>query len=110
MKIRRYYGFDCDSVNGFNNGYYIDSNPIEVKDYKEAHKKCVEIILENWKCSKKDISDDNSSDYPIVELITGFFNDNGSNISESEYEELTERDEFAASYSYVYVSAIIIED
>jgi hypothetical protein len=34
--IRPYFGFDCDSVNGFNNGHYLDEIVVEASSEEEA--------------------------------------------------------------------------
>ena len=66
--IRRYYGYDADTIQGFNNGYYIDDEYIEVKDLDEAFALCEEELRSRYEVSEltTDLQDlDNG-----VELIT----------------------------------------
>lgn len=105
MKIRRYLGYDCDSIDGFNNGQYVDDEPIEVKDYAEAEAKCREALAEYL---GYEVTDDNSEDigseYPCVEVITGHFDSKtGEELTEDQFN--ARDDENGTHWRYVYVSA-----
>lgn len=98
MKIRLYYGYDCDSVNGFNNGYYLHDYSIEVKDIDEAFKQCEYAIKELWG-GKSELEElDNG-----FELITGYYDNEGTELTEEQFQELNENEE-SGSWSYVYVT------
>jgi len=99
VKIRRYYAHDCDSVNGFNNGRYIDSDLIEVKDIDEAFAKCREFIESQY---GKDIDDRLVRELEDgYELTTGFFDEDGCDLT---YEEYIKRDNDKDSYMYIVVN------
>lgn len=69
--IRRYYGYDADTVNGFNNGRYIDDEYIEVKDLGEAFKKCEEFLRSQYTIpdSTTDLQDlDNGVEFTLQKL------------------------------------------
>lgn len=101
MKIRRYFGHDCDSVNGFNNGYYIDDDYIEVNSDNVIYQLCISVLRERYDFKAKDINDI-GSDTLCLELITGWYDEKGNALNELEF---SERDNETDSYSYVYVSA-----
>jgi len=99
-KIRRYYGHDCDSIMGFNNGYYIDDNDIQVTDIDDAFKKCKKWILKNYKCKKSDLTElDNG-----YELITGYYDNDGNDITQKQFNELNDIDSDDGAYRYIYVT------
>lgn len=108
MKIRRYLGYGCVSVNGFNNGHYIDDEPIECADYAEAERLCTEALQEYVGTDVK-CEDQGQYELPIVEAVTGYFDDEGNEISETEFQVMNENEE-AGSWRYVYVSAERQED
>lgn len=46
--VRPYWGYDCDSVQGFNNGTYLDGIEVQAKDENEAIDKAMDhYIAEN---------------------------------------------------------------
>lgn len=100
MKIRRYYGYDCDSVCGFNNGRYVDSDFIEVRDEKHLETLCVGFLNE---VSDNSLPIEESSDFTFTR-ITGYFDQDGNEINEEKYQELLDEDR-DVSYRYIYVSA-----
>jgi hypothetical protein len=110
MKIRRYLGYDCDSVDGFNNGRYIDDDYIEVKGLTEATKLCMESLSEYL---GYDVTEENSEDIshgdgnPCIEVITGHYNSKtGEELTDKQVDELDgeEYDKGLVHYRYVYVS------
>lgn len=106
MKIRRYYGYDCDSNQGFNNGHYIDEDPIECIDFDDATRLCIQALRKRGHHGPYQVDD---SDHPSVECITGYFYD-GNEIAKNAYDALGDSErENKAGYSYVYISADIEE-
>jgi len=94
MRIRRYCGHDCESVNGFNNGYYIDDDYIEVKDIDDAFEKCKEYLETRWDTNESDIEEwDNG-----YQLITSYNDNDGNDIKPDDY------DSDKHEYSYVFVT------
>lgn len=108
MKIRRYYGHDCDSMQGFNNGYYIDEDFIKVKDIEDAYKMCKDYLKEYWNLGKfenDEITEEGDDEQGIVKLITGYFESElGNEISYEEYMKRVIDDEASVHYRYVYVA------
>lgn len=110
MKIRRYIGTDCDSINGFNNGYYIDDKPIKVKSYEDAEKLCRKALSDylGYKITDDNSEDISHGDGPCIEVITGHFNSvTGEELTEDQIEALNgeEYDKGEVHYQYVYVSS-----
>lgn len=106
MKIRRYYGHDCNSNMGFNDGYYVDSEPIEVKDETEAMEACLKALsglrgipLEDLKAGVPGLSEDDDG----YTLITMYSDDEGNSITAEQYAALNENEE-AGGYLYVFVN------
>ena len=108
MKIRRYYGYDCDSVMGFNNGRYIDDEPIEVKDLDDAHAKIHETLAELWDLNLFEESEF-THDVHSIELTTGYFNEHGE-LTRKEFLAIDDPDGTKTHYSYVFVNFEIVED
>lgn len=91
-----YFGHDCDSINGFNHGYYL---PETFEKLSEAEKYAEEFIENIKGCG--DVIKDESSEYLQCEKITAFFNpETGEEITPEEYEKNPEDN----MYRYVYVS------
>lgn len=106
MKIRRYLGYDADSVNGFNNGRYVDSEPIEVKDHSEAEELCAE-ALEEYTGMPRSTFDYTNAEMPEVKFISGYYNEHGDELTVSEFQELSDD---KCHYRYVFVNAEVIEE
>ncbi len=102
MKIRRYFGHDCDSINGFNNGYYIDDEPIQCADYAEAERLCIEAAKEY--IGEGPYENDNNTEMPIIQVTTGYYDDQGNEVTAERFSELNENEE-CGSYRYQYISA-----
>jgi hypothetical protein len=96
MKIRRYYGHDCDSVSGFNDGRYLDDG-IEVSDESEALQACIDALSERYGPSSVVSLADSSAT-----LITGYYDGDGNELDQDEWEQLNGNG--LGSYSYVFVS------
>jgi hypothetical protein len=99
MKIRRYYGFDCDSVMGFNNGSYVDDEFIEVASHEEAMQLCLEALKECWNIDKASLEEQDNG----YEFTTGYYDNDGNDISREEFLERNENEEYG-SWRYVYVT------
>lgn len=99
MRIRRYYGHDCDSINGFNNGYYLDSTPIEVENIDQAYELCRQSLLELWGGSSPLEEFDQG-----FQLITVYSDREGNEINPEDYDSDLEH-----SYLYVFVNFEIEE-
>jgi hypothetical protein len=95
-KIRRYYGSDCNSVDGFNNGYYIDDDCIETSD---PMKSCMEALVDLWTLNND--PDDLTELENGYEFIIGYFDKNGKELTRKQY---LARDRESDSYRYVYVT------
>ena len=99
MKIRRYFGFDCDSTSGFNNGCYIDQSPIEVVSEDHAMELCLEFLGSDF--DLREVSPEESDNG--YTLITGYYDDEGNTLTESEFLELNENTDSGA-WRYVFVN------
>jgi hypothetical protein len=106
VKIRRYYGHDCDSVSGFNDGYYLDDEFVEVKNHAEAERLCKEALAERWACKDKDLED---IDGTCFQLTTGYYDNDGNDLTRDAWIEANE-DKETGCYRYVYVSYEVIGD
>lgn len=110
MKIRRYLGYDCDSIDGFNNGRYVDDETIEAKDYADAERLCREALSEflGFKVTKDNSEDIGHGDGPCIEVVTGHFDSKtGEELTQKHIDALDgeEYDNGLVHYRYVYVSA-----
>lgn len=108
MKIRRYYGYDCESVMGFNNGSYVDDEPIEVKNEEIAFILCKDALAERWDLTKFTTEDLELQDDGI-QLITGYYDDEGNEITRDKFLELN-FDEERGSYRYVFVNYEVYQE
>ena len=106
MKIVRYIGDDCDSINGFNNGGYIDGNPITVKDDTRALRLCKKALHQRWDFKDSELEHYNT-DPDGYQLIIGYYDENGNELTPEEYDE---RDNPNDSYRYVYCSYEVVEE
>ena len=97
MKIRRYYGHDCDSAMGFNNGHYIDDDWIEVKNTDEAMQACKDFLAEHWRI--KDYPDQLIEVDQGYEFQTGFYDHDGNDIKPDDFDDYK-----GHHYRYVYVT------
>jgi len=106
MRIRRYLGHDADSINGFNNGYYLDdADGIEAKDHEEAFQCCLHALHEHYVFDgTKELVDD---DYGYT-LTTTYSDDDGNEITREEFLNLNEASG-AGSYRYVFVNYVVVE-
>lgn len=102
MKIRRYLGFDCDSIQGFNNGRYIDDDAIEVKSDTEALQSCKDYLIEHYgtdlfnKCDVTDIENG-------YEVVTAYYDDTGNEMTREDWTKANDDQEFGL-WSYIYVT------
>ena len=103
LKIRRYYGHDCDSVHGFNNGYYIDDEFTEVSSIDRAFDACESVIKERYNLEGLSLREIDRG----YELITGYYDTDGNELTEQQFTELDDDDE--AFYNYVYVTFEILD-
>ena len=94
MKIQRYIGYDCESVNGFNNGYHYDDEAIECKDESQAFDLCLQALQSRYHFELNEILEDENG----VTLITGYFDKDGNDLSKDQIKELDGED-----YNYTYV-------
>jgi len=105
MRIRRYLGHDADSINGFNNGYYLDdADGIEAKDHDEASRLCLKALDERYVVDAGELTKD---DYGYT-LTTSYSDDNGNEITREEFLNLNEDSE-SGSYRYVFVNYVVVE-
>lgn len=111
IKIRRYCGYDCDSINGFNNGYYVDDEPIEAADEADAMRLCLEAMAERWNTRNADNT--RSEDFEELDngyqLITGYYDNDGNPFTRAQFIDANENEE-TGSYSYVYVTYEVVND
>lgn len=99
MRVRRYYGHDCDSVNGFNDGGYIDRDFVEVASVEEAEELCKSFLKQQYG-DDIEITEMDSGD--AFQVITGHYDANGNDLTKSQYDQLL-MDDKDVSYRYVYV-------
>jgi len=109
VKIRRYYGYDCDSEQGFNNGYYVDDEPIEVDNHDEAFSLCRSALGERWDLSKFSEDDWEYHVDDTAQLITSYHDDEGNEITRDKFLELNS-DEERGGYRYVFVNYEVISE
>lgn len=101
--VRPYYGYDCNSWNGFNNGYYLDEIEVIAENEEAASEQAMSDFIK--KNSKIAVKDDNSLDHLgdyTKAWITSYSNGEGE-ITRTEYEELTENDSDLGGYCYQYI-------
>lgn len=103
IKIRRYYGYDADSFNGFNNGHYIDAEPIEAIDESHAMLLCREALAERWDLSRFTTEDLEVDDASYI--LTVSYNDGrGKELTRDEFRNLDDDASSNAGYRYVFVN------
>lgn len=107
MKIRHYYGHDADSVNGFNDGYYIDSGRgIDVADHAEALRTCLAALHARRDINPAELTEDENG----YTLNTCYSDENGNEITRAEYDALNEENDDVGGYRYVFLNYEIIEE
>jgi hypothetical protein len=84
---------------GFNNGYYIDDDPIEVKDLDEAYALCETWLCEKWGVTSKDLTEIEEG----FQYITGYNDNDGNEMTQESWSEANENKE-VGGYRYVYVT------
>lgn len=92
--VRPYFGSDCDSENGFNNGYYLDDIEVMANNETTAIEKAMSQYIKN-----------NDIDLEKVE-INGYFGDN-TIYHEYAHKENTETNESSYLYQYVDFNEIV---
>lgn len=100
MRVRRYYGFDCNSWDGFNNGRYIDADYIDVDSIDAAEELCRAFLRSEYGDDVEIIEMDSGDAFQV---ITGYYDEDGNDLTKSQYEKRC-MDNKEASYRYVYVS------
>lgn len=107
IKIRRYYGYDCDSEIGFNNGQYIDEpKGIEVDDIDTAYEKCLETLAYYWTWHESELHEFGDDTHGGYEVVTGYYHD-GKELDCFEWLNLDSDDKH---YSYVFVAFDVIDE
>jgi hypothetical protein len=108
MKIRRYFGYDCDSVMGFNDGRFIDDHDgIEVKDLNAAIESCAEFLMRQYGVDRGAITVDESTELPSVEYVTGYYDKDGGSLTFARFSDGESED---AYWRYVFVNFEIVEE
>lgn len=103
LKFRRYLGHDCSSWDGFNDGHYIDAEPIQAANYEEAERLCIEALKARY--SFEEYEDVSHGDGPCIEVITGYYDKSGNQITQQQWDECDDTDAAGYGYRYVFVSA-----
>ena len=110
LKIRRYYGYDCNSIQGFNDGRYIDADFVEVPSLDAAFEACKTALRD-----AVGVSYECGNTIPLVktengfEAVTGYYDTRGNPLTHGEYLDLCDDDDTAGSYRYQYVNFEIVE-
>ena len=107
IKYRLYYGHDCNSVDGFNDGYYIDEDT-HTDTIEEACNRA-KIELKKRYGSHINIEEQDGGESSSFQLITGYYDNDGNDLTKEAFTELNENEE-AGSYLYVYISIEIEHD
>jgi len=108
--VRPYFGHDCNSYDGFNNGYYLEPIEVVAKDEDQAVVRAMAVYrrtIGNYELLKEKKSHDtdffNNGDQSGFYVETCFSDDDGNELTEEEWLSQNENDE-VGSYSYQYVS------
>ena len=102
--IRPYFGHDCDSHNGFNNGYYLDTIYVFAESPEDAEFKAMNKfktdpkILATWNIDTAKVEEDR-----ILQWEGPFFIDDREVSADDCYDAMSNDDE-TAGYLYQYVS------
>ena len=105
--IRPYFGHDCNSHDGFNNGCYLDDILIEAEDEYAAVKLARLQLLDQFTLPEFDSEDEDQAcigsggDTYILSWITDY-SYNGESISKDEYEALLENEFESDNLGYLY--------
>lgn len=102
MRIRLYYGYDCNSIMGFNDGTYLDE--MEVTDDHAAMEACKRVLLDRWNIPETEFESMDDG----YQITTGYFDNDGNKMTMDAWIEANESDD-AGSYRYVYVTYEILE-
>lgn len=109
--IRPYYGYDCNSEMGFNNGNYLDSIEIMAWNEQEAIEKAIAWYVENTypdglpECIQRDSF---FGDNTLYEEFS--YNDkDGKEISQAEYQALDESEQGGYLYKYIDFTDITVK-
>ena len=99
-KVTPYYGFDCDSKNGFNNGHYLEEITVEAVDEFHASEAAIEKFCRLTKGFKnQDECEMFQADFGIS-TITGYYDNDGNELTKEQIEDM-EGDEYTYRYTYV---------
>ncbi len=101
--IRPYYGHDCDSTSGFNNGHYLDEIEIDARDEGDAIERAIEIFLSE-NTSAGNMSRDSYMGGDHLYLEYAYSDSDGSDITRERYIELNESGDDVGGYLYQYIS------
>ena len=97
--IRPYFAHDCDSFNGFNNGYYLDDVIIMAINADEARTQALDSYVQGLD-NTDDISTDVYGEY-TVSCEFGYTDGAGNDITEAEYMENSDNEGYGHMYQYV---------
>lgn len=109
FKVRPYHGHDCDSVNGFNNGSFLNTIIVRAENEDEAIDKAIQNLIERWSIdmNKWELNPSHMSDntlyyeYPITD-------EEGNEVDQASAE--FEFDEDKHFYRYEYITFEIDKD
>lgn len=94
MKYRLYYGHDCNSVDGFNNGHYLSLDS-DILTEEEGYDRCKQFLI-SMHGDSADIEEIEGG----FEVITGYYDADGNSITSDAFLEDSD-DNFSYSYEYV---------
>lgn len=99
--VRPYYGYDCNSRDGFNNGHYLDELYIDAESEEDAIDKAMTAFkLEDRGILVTDDPEDLGD--TCLAWITCYVDDDGNDVPKTEWENLNESAE-VGGYLYQYI-------
>lgn len=109
FSVRPFFGHDCNSHDGFNNGCYLEEIEVMAQDETQAIVRAMAVYrktIGNYQLLKDKKSHDtcffNTGDTSGFYIETYYADDNGDELTESEWMDQNETEEYG-SYSYQYV-------
>lgn len=111
-QVRPYFGHDCDSVSGWNNGYYLDEIYVKADSPEEASEKAMEEYCKEYNIPLD--KDDNEMGDFMISNIKSYSDPDGNEITKEEFEEAYENDpdrheDYGYTYEYIDFAADVAE-
>lgn len=100
--VRPYFGHDCNSDSGFNNGYYLDDITVVAASEEDAIGRAMQAYITDHPLTTDQEVDGHFGDGTIY-WITCYNDGNGNEISEQAYNDLMDTDPDEGGYLYQYI-------